>query len=79
MRLILYLLLAKAVLWIAASFWPGSEPEPAFIGAAAPPAAARPAVPAGDSAVAVRYAPGERIAQDGTSGGAAWRGLDRGA
>jgi hypothetical protein len=35
MRLILYLLLAKAVLWIAASFWPGDAPEPAFIGAAA--------------------------------------------
>jgi len=35
MRLILYLLLAKAVLWIVASVWPGEEAEPAFVGAAA--------------------------------------------
>jgi hypothetical protein len=60
MRLILYLLLAKAVLWIAASFWPGEEAEPAFIGAAAP--AALPEAAGDDRAAASRYAEGQRSA-----------------
>lgn len=60
MRLILYLLLAKAVLWIAASFWPGEESEPAFIGAAAPPAQLEAA--GDDRAAPSRYASRHRSA-----------------
>mgnify|MGYP006283121093 CR=1 FL=1 len=55
MRLILYLLLAKAVLWIVASFWPGDEGEPAFIGAAAP-ALSTQAGAGDDIAAPLRYA-----------------------
>lgn len=52
MRLILYLLLAKAVLWIAASLWPDGEGEPTFIGQSAPAAA-----PTAASATAASIAP----------------------
>jgi hypothetical protein len=60
MRLILYLLLAKAVLWIAASFWPGEEAEPAFIGAAVAPAQSEAA--GDDGAVPARDPPRQRPA-----------------
>jgi hypothetical protein len=60
MRLILYLLLAKAVLWVVASFWPGDEGEPAFIGAVAPPTKLE--VAGGDRAAPTRYASRHRSA-----------------